>query len=74
VYLSRDGLLLIQVFLKPDEHLANLVRSAEVGNGVGDGVVVFQAEQRCQFFLIEFFHTDAHVMRQHEIEEGLLLG
>jgi hypothetical protein len=36
--------------------------------------MVFQVEQRGQFFLIEFIHTDRHVMRQNGIEEQLLPG
>jgi hypothetical protein len=56
--LSRDGLLLIQVFLEHNEHLADLIRSAESGDSVGNGVVVFQAEQRRWFFLVEFFQRD----------------
>jgi hypothetical protein len=61
--LSRDRLLLIEVFLEADEDLADLVRAAEVGDGVGDGVVVFEAQQRSQFLLVELADTHADVMR-----------
>ena len=30
--------------------------------------------KRRQLLLLEFLHADAHVMRQHEAEEDLLLG
>jgi hypothetical protein len=40
---------------------------SEVGRGVGDRVVVFQAEQRSQLFPVEFFHTLGHIVRQNEV-------
>ena len=43
-------------------------------DGVGDGVVILQPEQRREFFLIKLFHAHAHVVRKHEIEENLLLA
>jgi hypothetical protein len=54
--------LLIQVFLKTSEHFANLLRFAKVGHGIGNRVVVFQAQQRRQLFLVEFFYADGNVV------------
>ena len=53
------------------EDFADLIRPAEVGHGIGNGVVVFEPEQRRELFLIEFLDTNAHVMGQHEVEEDL---
>ena len=39
---------------------------------VGDGVV-FQAQQRRQFLLIQFIHPLAHVLGEHEIDKTALL-
>jgi len=36
---------LVEVFLEAGEDLADLFGAAEGGDGVGDGVVVFEAEQ-----------------------------
>jgi hypothetical protein len=66
--------LLIQKPLEANENLANLFGSSEIGHGVGNRVMVFQTEQRSQFFLIEFIDANVHVMRQYEIEEHALLG
>jgi hypothetical protein len=60
--------------LKSREDFADLIRLAEVGHGVSDGIVVFEAEQWRQLFLIKFFHSDVDVMREHEVEEDLLLA
>ncbi len=46
----------IQIFLKSHEHLVYLFRPAQVCNRVGDGIAITQAEQRREFFLIEFIH------------------
>lgn len=65
---------LIQILLKTGENFPDLLGLAQVGHGVGDGVMIFEAEQRCQFLLIEFLHANADVMLEDEIEEHLLLG
>jgi hypothetical protein len=41
---SGSGLLLIQILLKAREHLADLIRPSEIGDRVGDGVVIFQPQ------------------------------
>ena len=56
------------------EHFADFFRLAKLGHGVGDGVVVFEAQQRREFFLFKFLHAHADVMLEDEIEEDLLLG
>ena len=50
-------LLLIQVLLKARKDSPDLLRPAQLGYGVGDGVVVFEAEQRRQLFLVELHRT-----------------
>ena len=70
---SCSSLLLIQILLEDAEHLADIFRSTEVGEGVGYGVVIFQAEQRRQLFLVKLINPDVHIMRQHEVEEDQLL-
>ena len=42
--LSCGGLLLIQVFLEANEHLADLIWSSQIGNGIGDGVVILEPQ------------------------------
>ena len=37
---------MVEEFLEADEDGADLVGLAEVGDGVGDGVAVFEAEER----------------------------
>ena len=36
---------LVEILLETGEDLADFFGAAEVGNGVGDGIVVFEAEQ-----------------------------
>jgi len=40
----------VEILLKIREYLSNLFRRAKISDGVGDGVVVFQLEQRREFF------------------------
>ena len=47
---------LVEGLLKACESFADFGGLAEVGDGVGEGVVVFQAQERGEFFLIEFFY------------------
>ena len=61
-WLSCCGLLLIEILLKAREDLPDLFRPAQIGHGVGDGVVVFEAEQRRQLLLVEFLHAFAHIV------------
>jgi len=42
--LTHWSLLLIQILLKPGECLADFIRFAQVGNSIGNGVVIFQFE------------------------------
>jgi hypothetical protein len=39
------GVLLVQMPLEAGEHFSDLFRLAQIGDGVGDGVVVFELEQ-----------------------------
>ena len=72
-YLGRR-LSFVQVFLKPRKNPPDLFRLAQVCHGIGNGIVVFEPEQRRELFLIEFLDTNAHVMGQHEVEKDLLLA
>ena len=65
--------LLVQILLEAAEHLADLFRPAKVGDGIGDGIVVFQAQQRTQLLHIKLFDADIDVVREDEIQESLLL-
>lgn len=67
---SRD--VLIEILLKAGEDLTNFRRVSEVSHRNGNRVVVFELQLGCEFVLIEFFHADLHIMRQHKIEEDLL--
>jgi hypothetical protein len=42
--------------------------------GVGDGIVIFQTEQRVQFALLQFLHAFRDVVLEYEIEKRLLFG
>jgi hypothetical protein len=64
--------VLIKKLLEACKNLPNFFRFSKISHGVCNGIVIFQAEQRSQFFLIEFIDADAHVVRQNEIEEELL--
>ena len=63
-----------EIPLETGEHFADFIGLAQVGHGVGNGVVIFQPQQRRQFGLIQFLHADGDVVRQDEIKERLLLG
>lgn len=57
---------LIEIFLEPAENLADLFGTSEVGYGIGNRIVVLQAQQRCEFRLVEFFDTDTNVIKAIE--------
>ena len=65
---------LVEVLLEPTENLPNLFRSAQVGYGVGDGIVVLEFQQRRKLFLVQFLHADFDVLGKYKVEEDLLLG
>ena len=64
--------MLVQVLLEADEDLPDVFRLSQICQGIGDGIMVSEAEQRGQFFLIQLLHADADVVREHEIKESLL--
>ena len=65
----------VEIFLESGKDFGGFLRlAAQVGNGIGDGVVVFQTEQRVQFALVQFLHAFGDVVLEDEIEEGLLPG
>lgn len=66
--------ILIKILLEAREDAADLLGSAEVGNGVGNAVVIFEQEQRPQFLPIQFFDADLHIMGQYESKEDLQLA
>ena len=56
------------------EEEGDLLGLAEVGDGVLDGVVVFEFEEGREFFGVEFFDANFDVLGEDEVEEGLLFG
>jgi hypothetical protein len=54
--------------------LANFCGRAEVGYGVGQGVMVAQAQEGREFLGVEFLHPGLDVVLENKVEEGLLLG
>ena len=67
-------LFLIQILLEAREGSPDLIRRTQVGDGVGDGVVILEPQQGRELLLIEFLDADTDVMRQHEVEKRLLLA
>lgn len=65
--------LKIKIPLKSGEHLIDLHRRAEVCHGVGDRVVVAEAEQGRELLDVEFLDANRHIVLQHEVEERLLV-
>jgi hypothetical protein len=63
----------VKKLLKPGEDAADTFGFAQVGNGVGHGVVVTESQQRRQLLLIEFGDSFGHVVSQHELQKCLLL-
>jgi hypothetical protein len=59
----------IKEFLEPRENLPYFFRLAQIGDGIGNGIMVFEVEQWYYFFLIEFPHTLAHIVVKYKIEE-----
>ncbi len=56
---QSSGGFLIQEALETDEGASDLVGLSQFRNGVGDRVVIFQAQQRFQFLRIEFIDAYA---------------
>ncbi len=52
--------------------LADLFGFAEIGDGVGDGVVVFEFEEWGEFVSGEFVDSDFYVLGEDEVDEDLL--
>jgi hypothetical protein len=71
---SKDGKRssLIKALLKPHEHLPDVVGPAQLGHGVGEGLV-FEFQELGQFFEVQFADAAFDVVVQDEVEE-LLLG
>ena len=72
--LKVSGCWLVEVLLKSGEEDSDFLRSAQVGDRVGDGVIVPELQQWRQFFPIQLFHPDFDVLRQYKLEECPLLG
>lgn len=76
--MARKNLLrrerLVQVLLKADEDLTDMLGIAQVRRRVEDCVVVLQLQQRRELLAIEFIHAHLHVLREREVEKGLLLA
>lgn len=52
----------VEILLETGEDLADGLWWAEVGHGVGDGVVILQAQERGQLGLVQFLDTDGDVV------------
>lgn len=65
----RGGPRLIEILLEPREHLSDQLRRAEVGHGIGEGVVIFEAQQRGQLVLVQFLRAHVDVVVEDEIDE-----
>src|SRR3546814_10906846 len=70
---SHSRVRLVQEFLKAGEHLANLFRRAQIGNRIGERVVIPKPQQRREFVLIQRLDADVNVMLQDEFQEHSLL-
>ena len=56
--LSGTSLRLVQILLEAGEDLPNLLRSSQVGQGIGNGVVVFEPQQGRELLLIQLLDPD----------------
>jgi hypothetical protein len=63
---------LVQILLKSRKNYSDFFRLSQLGDGIGDGMVL-QPEQRRKFFRRQFFRAGLDVLRKNEIEESLLL-
>lgn len=54
--------------------MSDVLWLAEIGHGIGDGVVVLEMQQGHELVLIKFFHSDADIVREHDVEKDLLLA
>jgi len=55
--------LLIQVLLERHEDAGDFFRPAQIGHGVGQGVVVAKVQQRRQFLLVELIGRSSTMLR-----------
>ena len=60
--------------MESGEEVSDLLRSAQIRDGVGDGIAVAELEQRRQLLLREFFNSDFNVLSQDEIDKRALLA
>lgn len=65
---------MIQIPLEARKDSADLFWLSQLDDGISNGVVVFEIEQRYELFLVEFIYADLHVMREHKVEKCLLLA
>jgi hypothetical protein len=61
----------IEIILEAHKDPVNFFRAAQVRDGIGDGIDILEAKQRRELLRVQF--VDPDVVRQHEVEEGLLL-
>jgi hypothetical protein len=66
--------MLIEVLLGTNEDLPNILRWSQVGQGIGDGVVVLEPQQRRELLLIQLFDADPDVVSKYEVQKNLLLA
>jgi hypothetical protein len=51
-------LLLIKILLKPRKYLPDLVRQSQVGNGIGNGILLLEPQQRREPLLVKVLDTN----------------
>ena len=59
---------------KAHKNLSNLFRPPRSATASAMELWYLRCKQRRELFLVEFFDADLHVVRQHEVEEDLLLA
>ena len=70
---SGESLGLISILLEAGEDLPNLLRLSQVGQGIGDGVVILEPEQRRELLLIQLVDADTDVVIKHEVQKACCL-
>ena len=65
---------MIEIALEAGEEHADIFWAAEIGDGIGDGVLIFEAQQRRELLRIQLLDAHRHIMREDKIQKGLLLG
>ena len=60
--------------LEACKELADVFWSAQIGDGISDGVLVAELQQWRELFQSQLLHTQRHVVLENKIQEGLLIA